>query len=71
MSRPLQLPLHTAQPRTAVPLPLTTSAFTNEEFQHPSVAPIWRYIRELQLSPAGSWSKDELRNVMPHWESLL
>ncbi|KAG6905716.1 hypothetical protein DXG01_001153 [Tephrocybe rancida] len=50
---------------------LLTSAFTNEEFQHPSVAPIWRYIRELQLSAAGSWSKDELCNAMPRWESLL
>ncbi|KAG6914813.1 hypothetical protein DXG01_015161 [Tephrocybe rancida] len=50
---------------------MTTSAFTNEEFQHPSVALIWRYIRELQLSPTGSWSKDGLCNAMPRWESLL
>ncbi|KAG6913453.1 hypothetical protein DXG01_006736 [Tephrocybe rancida] len=71
MSWPLQLPPYAAQPRTTVPLPMTTSAFTNKEFQHPSVAPIWRYIRKLQLSPAGSWLKDELCNAMPCWESLL
>ncbi|KAG6904460.1 hypothetical protein DXG01_009775, partial [Tephrocybe rancida] len=71
MPQPLQPATTAPQPCAVIPLPMTVTPFSNEEFQQPSVAPIWRYVRELHLTTLGSWSKEELRGIMPQWERLL